>query len=97
MSKKKGLGRDINISLEMMEEMLSCLKKFHGMPLKRGLKSNKVQDDDLSKMVNKVMEDAFSLSIAVGDLKDHVSGAKPKGNTRFACRRVISKFLESSE
>jgi hypothetical protein len=97
MSKKKGLGRDINTSVEMMEELLSCLRKFHGMPLKRGLKSNKIQDDDLAKMVNKVMEDTFSLSIAVGDLKDHVSGAKPKRNARFACRRVISKFLETSE
>jgi hypothetical protein len=97
MSKKKGLGRDISTSIELMEELLDCLKKFHGMPLKRGLKSNKINDDDLSKMVNKVMEDAFALSIVVGDLKDHISGAKPKANARFACQRVISKFLGSPE
>jgi hypothetical protein len=97
MSKKKGLGRDINTSIEMMEDLLGCLKKFHGIPLKRGLKSNKIHDDDLDKMVNKVMEEAFSLSIALGDLKDRVSGARPKANARFACQRVISKFLENSE
>jgi len=97
MSKKKGLGRDINVSLEIMDQLLGTLRKFHGMPLKRGLKSNKIQDDDVAKMVNKVMEDAFALSIAVGDLRDHISGAKPKGNARFACHRVVSKFLESSD
>jgi hypothetical protein len=97
MSKKKGLGRDISTSIEIMEELLASLSKFHGMPLKRGLKSNKIHDDDLAKMANKVMEDAFSLSIGIGDLKDRVSGAKPKGNARFACQRVISKFLETTE
>lgn len=94
MSKKKGLGRDINTSIDMMDDLLGCLKKFHGIPLKRGLKSNKIDDSDLAKLVNKVMEDSFSLSIAVGDLKDHISGAKPKSNARFACQRVVSKFLE---
>lgn len=97
MSKKKGLGRDINTSVEMMDDLLGCLKKFHGIPLKRGLKSNKVDDVNLAKLVNKVMEDSFALSIAVGDLKDQVSGVKPKSNARFACQRVISKFLEITE
>jgi hypothetical protein len=93
MSKKKGLGRDIENSITIMDNLLPCLEKFHGMPLKRGLKSNNVEDDTLEKMVTKAMTDAFALSVLIGDIKSQVSGAKPKGNGRFASQRVISKFL----
>jgi hypothetical protein len=93
MSKKKGLGRDINVSIEAMDELLSCLKKFHGIPLKRGLKSSKTYDDDVAKNVNNVMEKAFALNIMVEDLRNQVAGVKPKANARFASQRVIDKFL----
>ena len=93
MSKKKGLGRDINSSLEIMDELLSCLKKFHSMPLKRGLRSNNVDNGDLEKLINKSLEDSFALSVMIGDIKGLVSKSKPKANARFASQRVISKFL----
>jgi hypothetical protein len=95
MPKKKGLGRDINASVEIMDDLLGCLSKFHDMPLKRGLKSNKMYEDDVAKVVNDAMNKAFALRTIVEDLRNEVSGMKPKTDTskRFASQRVISKFL----
>jgi len=95
MPKKKGLGRDVNKSIEVMDDLLDCLKKFHSLPIKRGLHSNGIVDEKFGKMVNEAKEKAFAVSIAVEDLIDQVKGAKPAANKRFACR-VVSKFLEIS-
>jgi hypothetical protein len=76
-----------------MDELVACLKKFHGIPLKRGLKSSNAYDDDIAKVVNTTMSKAFELSILVEDLKNQVAGIQPKGNARFSSQRIISNFL----
>ena len=96
MSKKKGLGRDIEKSIEVMEGLLSNLNDFHKIPVKKGLKSNGVVDDKFGKAVNEAKKKAYELHILVEDLLDEVKGAKPQANKRFACQRVISKFLSQS-
>jgi hypothetical protein len=98
MSKKKGLGRDVNNSIEAMDALLGTLKEFHKIPLKRGLQSTKFEDekgDKVAKAINETMEKAFNLTIMVEDLRNLVSGIKePKGNSRFASHRIIAKFLD---
>jgi hypothetical protein len=94
MSTKRGLGRDINKSIEIMEDLEGSLKSFAHMPLKKGLMSNKISDDDLIKKVNDASEQAFGLLNKVEDLKHRLSGVKPAKNSRFA-RNVVSRFLES--
>jgi hypothetical protein len=96
MPKKRGLGRDVTKSIEVMEELMDCLKKFHGLPIKRGLQSSGVMDEKFGKVVNDTKEKAFAASIAIEDLLEQVKGAKPASNKRFACGRVVSKFLEIS-
>jgi hypothetical protein len=95
MSKKKGLGRDIENSIEIMEQLSECLNKFRGIHLKlqKGLKSNSVEDGDIGKKIEKAMVDASGLSVLIDSIQGSISGAKPKGNARFASQRVISKFL----
>jgi hypothetical protein len=97
MPKKKGLGRDVNKSLEIMDSLVANLRDFAHMPLKEGLASNKVADEDdkLTKMINEASEDAFSLINKVKDLKRKISGIKTSVNSRFA-RDVVAKFLEDS-
>jgi len=96
MSAKKGLGRDINKSLETMEELSSSLKAFAHMPLKKGLMSNKISDDDLVKKINDASEQAFALLNKVDDLRHRMSGVKPPKNSRFA-HKVVERFLESKD
>jgi hypothetical protein len=96
MPKKKGLGRDVNKSIEVMEELMDCLKNFHSMPIKRGLHSNGIMDDKFGKIVNEAKEKAFAAGIAIEDLLEQIKGAKPASNKRFASQRVVSKFLEIS-
>lgn len=95
MPKKKGLGRDVNKSVEVMDELLDCLGKFHTIPIKRGLQSSGMMDDKFSKAVNEAKEKAYALNIVIEDLLNQVKGAKPASNKRFASR-VVSKFLEIS-
>ena len=95
MAAKKGLGRDINKSVEIMEELVGSLKEFAHMPLKKGLMSNKISDDDLVKKINEASEQAFGLLNKVEDLKHRMSGVKPAKNSRFA-HRVVAKFLETN-
>lgn len=93
MSKKKGLGRDINTSLEVINDLMQCLNKFQDIKLKQGLKSNKVDDESIVKDINAAMEKASALKNIIEDLKNSISRVKPKSNARFASQRVISKFL----
>ena len=98
MSKKKGLGRDVNKSIEAMDSLLSALKEFHKIPLKRGLQSSKIDDEKLAKAINDSMEKAYNLTILVEDLRNMISGVKPpSGNSRFASHRIISKYLAIEE
>lgn len=95
MPKKKGLGRDVNKSMEVMDSLLSCLRDFQRMPLKKGLQSNGLLEKDITTAINKAKETASSLANAVEDVEDMVKGVKPKGNPRFA-RNVVSKFLSAT-
>ena len=95
MSKKKGLGRDVNKSLTIIDSLLQSLKTFIDMPLKKGLSSNKVVDNGLNKIINESLIEAFSLINKVEDLKGAIKSIKlQQGNSRFA-NRVISRFLTS--
>ena len=94
MSKKKGLGQNVEKSLDVMSDLIKGLKNFAHMPLKKGLVSNETYDDDFGKLINSASEDAFSLINKIDDLKHKVRGMKKKHNSRFA-NRVVSRFLES--
>jgi hypothetical protein len=91
---KKGLGRDITKSLEVMDKLVASLKDFAHMPLKKGLMANKISDEDLVKKVNEASEEAFGLLNKVEDLKHRLGGVKPAKNSRFA-HKVVANFLES--
>ena len=93
MSKKNGLGRDIENSMQIMEDLSGCMDKFLHMKLQKGLRSNKINDPDLEKKIEKALIDASALSILIGIIQRNISGAKPKASARFAGQRVISKFL----
>lgn len=97
MPKKKGLGRDVNKSLEVMDTLVGNLREFAHMPLKEGLSSNKVADEDgkMAKMINEASEDAFALINKVKDLKAKITGISVGKNSRFA-RNVVNRFLESN-
>jgi hypothetical protein len=95
MPKQKGLGRDVNKSLEVMDNLTACLKEFAHMPLKKGLSSNRVADEQLIKMINKASEDAYILKNAVDDLKEKIRGVKINLNSRFA-NRVVQNFLNKT-
>jgi len=96
MPKKKGLGKNINKSLEVMDELMGCLKKFSGIPakLKKGL-PDKACDEKMVKMINEAKDRATSLESQLEDLENAIKGVKPNKNSRFASR-VVSKFLEKS-
>lgn len=100
MAKKKGPGRDVNNSLESMEGLISALKDFGNMPLKKGLVSNKIDDADLQKMLDKAVVDAVSLLTQVGNIAEKVRGLKLNKSSRFSdretsCRAVVAGFLSS--
>jgi len=93
-TKKKGLGRDIENSLEMMEILAGNLKEFAHSPLKKGLVSLKVDDEKLFKMVNEASEEAFGLINKIHDIRNAVKNINMYKSSRFAADRVISKFLK---
>jgi len=95
MPKKNGLGRDVNKSIEIMDSLMGSLKEFAHMPLKKGLISNKVYDDQLSKMLNESSEEAFALINKIEDIKHKIKSVKTNTNSRFA-NRVVDLFLKQS-
>jgi len=95
MPKKQGLGRDVEKSMEIMDKLSECLKDFTGMPLKKGLQSNKIADEKLVKVINEASEKAMSLKNSIEDIKDQVKSTKPPKNSRFASR-VVKRFLEDN-
>lgn len=92
MSKKKGLGKAVNDSLAVMEELLEVLKRFREIPLKKGLVSNSVDDDDLKKMHDKAIVDATALFVDVQNIEEKVRGIKTNRSSRFA-NAVVRRFL----
>lgn len=95
MSKKKGLGQNVEKSLKIMSGLMKDLKEFAHMPLKKGLISNETYDEDIGKLINAASEDAFSLKNKIDDLMHRVKSMKKKHNSRFASK-VVSRFLEES-
>ena len=93
MSKTKGLGKDLNKSLETMSDLLDCLGKFSKISIKKGLRSNKAADEKIVKLVNEAKEKALVLSNTVEDLEDSIKGIKTNKNSRFAMQ-VVRKFLQ---
>jgi len=93
MPKKKGLGRDVEKSFEVMDNLMANLKEFAHMPLKKGLSSNRVADEQLTKMINAASENAYALINAIDDLKGKIRMVKTNVNSRFATQ-VVHKFLE---
>lgn len=95
MSKKKGLGQNVEKSLIIMDDLVKNLKIFAHLPLKKGLVSNDTYDEDIGKLINSASEDAFSLINKIDDLRHKVKGMKKKHNSRFA-NKVVIRFLEDS-
>lgn len=104
MSKRKGLGRNVNRSVEIMDTLQDALKKFGGMPLKQGLKENKAFDEDAQKLLSDASEKAHALTLAVDKVKDLVEaveaaeGRNPRFESRQAnvARRVVQRYIESA-
>jgi hypothetical protein len=98
MPKKKGLGEDVNSSIEIMDELLSSLKAFEGMHLKRGLDSNGLLEEKLEGKIDEVQKLAHSLQLPIRNLREKIKDIKPISNVRFAPNAkvgsVVSKFLE---
>jgi len=95
MPKKKGLGVQVNKSVEVMEELIECLSKFAVIPIKKGIGSvDKDEREELKKMINETSEIALSLKNKVDDLKDKVQELQPKKNSRFA-HNVVARFLDN--
>ena len=95
MSKKNGLGKDVVKSMEIMDQLSECLRNFTSMPLKRGLKSNKIEDEKLVKVIDEASEKAMSLKNSIENIENQVKSAKPIANSRFASR-VVKRFLEEN-
>ena len=94
MPKKNGLGRDVSKSLEIMDSLVGCLRDFAHIPLKKGLASNKIHDDQITKNINKAFEEAIALINSVEDLKTQIRNVKMDRNSRFASN-VVARFLNN--
>ena len=94
MAKHKGLGKDVDKSVEIMDNLNAALREFAHMPLKKGLSTVTGGDDeDLPKMINEASESAFALLNKVDDLKNRVKGINTYKSSRFATA-VVEKFLK---
>jgi len=93
MAKNKGLGKEVDKSLEIMDNLNAALRDFAHMPLKKGLSSVTGADEDLPKMINEASETAFALLNKVDDLKNKVKGINMNKSSRFAAS-VVEKFLK---
>jgi hypothetical protein len=86
-------------SLEIIEELLGCLDKFHGIPLKRAVESIGLEEsieEDMHKIIDKSLVEAASLKTMIQTLQHKLMRSKPKKNGRFASQRIVSKFLALS-
>ena len=94
MSKNNGV--DIDKSVSSMQDLLKALKKFHNVPVKRGLKNKGALDDKIIKHINEAKQKATELTILIEGLMNPVSDVKPNENGRFACKRVVANFLNKA-
>ena len=93
MPKRKGLGRDIAKSLEIMDDLLKGLRKLSDAPIKQGLQTNNAYDEKFGKMINESKEQALALANNLEDLRDAVKKIKPNKNSRYGAQRVVANFL----
>jgi len=97
MSKRKGLGTDITKSEEMLDGLRTALKSFDHMPLKKGLRTNKVDDEAFFKLVNQASETALTLINQIDDIQGKLKGVRDPAtrSPRFASASVVvKKFLD---
>jgi len=99
MPKRKGLGKEITKSLEIMDKLHDCLEEFEKAPLKEGLKVNKALDDPMLKLVNDAKDSATKLSHMIEDLRIKLNSIRTDVDERFGpnaktASEVIRKFLE---
>ena len=83
-------------SLEIIDELLACLDKFHGIPLKRAIESIGLEEsaeEDLHKVVDKSLIKAASLKTMIQTLQHKLTKSRPRPNGRFASQRIVAKFL----
>jgi len=101
MPKRKGLGREIAQSLDILDDLLGSLSKFASAPLKKGLQINKAYDEHMAKKVNDLYSKARELSLEIEDLRDVIKGIRTDNNSRFSPKavtasRVIRRYLMDS-
>ena len=97
MPKRKGLGKEVTKSLEIIEELHACLEKFEKAPIKQGLKVNGALDDTMTRMVNEAKDEASKLAHKIEDIKNKLEGITPPTSSRFGPARtaaVIDNFLQ---
>jgi len=97
MPKRKGLGKDIAKSLEIMGELHASLLSFENAPIKEGLKVNKALDDGNVNLVNQAKAAATNLVNLIEDLRNKLNSIRTDVNSRFNAKSasiVIQKFLE---
>ena len=95
MANKKPTDR----SLEIIEELLGCLNKFHEIPIKRAIGSMGLEEktkEDLDEIADAALVEAAKLKTQIMRLQDRLTDSKPKKNGRFASQRIVSKFLSLS-
>lgn len=93
-------GQDIKRSIKIMEDLVSVLTKFGTIPLKKGMRSNKVLDDSSSRKITEILKRASELKVEIEDLLDMAKEVKPRAgeDPRFQTKmasRVLQQFLES--
>lgn len=98
MPRKKGLGRDMEKTLENMDgllEGLECFSKKCSIALKKNIGSAIEDRDKIIKAIDEASEEAHKLHSKIFNLKSQVSEVKALKSSRFA-RRVVANFLEAS-
>ena len=83
-------------SLEIIDELLACLDKFHGIPLKRAIESIGLEEkveEDLHQITDEALVEAAKLKTKLQTLQHRLTRSRPKPNGRFASQRIVAKFL----
>ena len=97
MPKRKGLGKEVTKSLEILDDLHAGLDKFEKAPLKEGFDVNGALDDAIARMVNESKDEASKLAHKIEDLRNKLSKIKPPTSSRFGPARtaaVIDNFLK---
>lgn len=97
MPRKKGLGREMEKTLEAVDQLVDCLTDFshkNAGVLKRYIGASIEDREAIIKIIDEASTEAHTLKNKIQNLKEKVKGAKSKASSRFA-RKVVANFLES--